>query len=293
MKPQNSEEKAWLRLVHTPGIGPAKAWQVYQIVRDSGADITDVFQISRKKTTFSSLSASLMERLEKSNYIAAEKRFNYLKRSSLQLLHPHSTAFSVPKSAGLPPTLTLWGDLQILNQPNVEVLMKSRDTSMNILKIFLKSIADGKIQNKYWCFCPFSKTDWELVESLLKLECGMILGLVSGISRKAISLAHELIDGQMVILTPEPPLKSRGRSFACMEAFYQLFSTYTRKVFLIHMHKGGKTERRIKWIKKAGYQITDFENTINEFEGTKNSLRGLKSPAKVEKPSDDDYVPRL
>ena len=262
------QEKAWLRLVHTPGIGPKNAWKIFHQAKESGLTIADVFHSERIGTAgLDGLSNSLNERLNKSNFTVAEERFSYLQRSSIRLLHPGSSVYNVPRILGLPPTLTLWGDLGLLNRQDVVVLMKSRDTSLPVLKAFLQNVAQGRTSGKYWCYCPFSKVDWELIESLLKLECGMILGLVSGISRRAITLAHETPAGRMAILAPEPPLNSRGRLFACVEAFYRLFSTFTKKIFLIHMSERGKTVKRVNWAREIGCQITEFVEGENESGG--------------------------
>lgn len=254
-----SEEKAWLRLVHARGIGPQKAWRIYHHVKESGLDLADVFKTDVVIPGAIDISPALQKRLAESDPSAAEERFKYLQRNSLQLLYPGAAAYDMPHIPGLPPTLTFWGDLRLLNSRDVDVLMKSRDTSEGVLRSFLQSIARGKIAGKQWCFCPFSRLDWELAESLMKLGCGVILGLVSGISRRAMTLAHEVPAGRLVIFAPEPSLRSRGGHFACLETFYKLFTSFTHSIFILTVRKGGKTSRRIDWAKKMGCEITEFE----------------------------------
>ncbi len=290
---QYGDELAWLRLVYTKGIGPKKAWKIYNRLRESSINLPEVF--SGKYPGFREImgiSDVLKVRLQESDLCVAEERFNYLQRSSLRLLHPNSEDFPVPEIPGLPPTLTLWGDLSLLNAREIGVLMKSRDTSDEVLKIFLQKLAREKIPIRTWCFCPFSRLDWELVESLLKLDCGLILGLVSGISRKAVTLAHEISSGRMMALAPEPPLRSRGALFACIEAFYRLFCTLNRKVFVIQARPGGKTAKRVIWAKDLGCEIAELRVTQRQTGGEgvlPVHKRTIKSDQiEREKPPDND-----
>lgn len=254
-----SDEVGWLRLVHTRGIGPRKAWQIYDGLRGAGLNIADIFKMNAFNfDKFTGISPSLKSRLEQSNPSAAQDRLSELHNNALRLLYPGSAAFSVPEIRGLPPTMALWGDPGLLGRSGLEVLMKSRDASESVLTSFLQNVAQGKIDRKCWCFCPFSRLDWELIESLLRLDCGMILGLASGISRRAVALAHETPAGRMAILAPEPPLRSRGAHFACVEAFYHLFTTFSHKIFLLTIREKGKTARRISRALEMGCEVTEF-----------------------------------
>lgn len=288
----HGDEIAWLQLVHTKGIGPKNAWKIYKRLQSHGLKISDILQADGLKLPPAAVISDYLSKLlrESASYVA-EERFEYLQQSSLRLLHPYSSNFNVPEIPGLPPTLALWGDLGLLNSPDAEVLMKSRDTSDSVLKAFLQCLAQGKIPQKTWCFCPFSCLDWELVESMLKLECGLILGLVSGISRRAQTLAHETPAGRLVILAPEPPLRGRGALFACNEALYRLFCMFTRRIFLLQKRAGGKTARRLKWAAEMGCRVSEFSG-VEDTPGKDASAAIANKPIRPEKRSLPTSKPR-
>ncbi len=258
-------ELAWLQLVHTRGIGPKRAWGIYHQLRDSDLSVTDIFIKPRGDIpTLKGISSALHSRLHETSLPYIEKRHKYLQQSSVRLLYPGSDKLELPEIPGLPPMLTLWGDFQLLNAPRTEVLLKSRDTDSDCMTSFLQAVARGEMPRKNWCFCPFSKIDWELAESLLKLKCGVVLGLVSGISRRVMTLAREFPDSRIVAFSPEPPLRSRRAIFGCLEAFYRLFIGLSNKILLLHVRQNGNTARRIKYAAQEGCEITQFGSTTGE-----------------------------
>jgi hypothetical protein len=256
---KQSEEVAWIRLVHTSGIGAKRAWGIYYILRDADRCIADVFTDPEASEIIErGLSPALAKRLHQSEIPSALDRYRHLQQSAIHLLHPESDELEVPDGFGLPPTITFWGDLSLLNSPDIEVLLKSRQTDGHILTSFLQSVAIGKIPRRIWCFCPFSKLEWELVESLLKVGCGLILGLPSGITSRIINLAKDNPEGTLVALAPEPPARNRSVLFNTIEAFYNFFFAHTGRTLVLYMSPRGKTAARLKRAMQADCQVVNF-----------------------------------
>ena len=294
--PQFAEEKAWLQLMHTSGIGAKTAWKVYHKIRESGLGMAEALTLDEtERANPLDESPALKRKLNSLNLVKAEERFDSLLKSTLRLCHPGSSVFSVPEIPDLPPTLTLWGHPELLSSRKNKVLMKSRNTPEATLKLFLMRLKLGQIARQNWCFCPFSRLDWELVESLLKLDCGVILGLVSGIFSRAQRLASEIPSGRVLLLAPEPPLRSRWAVFACVEAFYRLFCSLSGQILVLHARERGKTERRLNWARERGCRITEFDPALQapgeEEDGailTEPTEMTNDAPTKPSEPDDDD-----
>ncbi|MCX6639336.1 MAG: hypothetical protein NTW14_02475 [bacterium] len=287
MNNPDTEQLAWLKLAYAGGHDHENSWKFYHSLQAGGSSLAQ--SLSIKDTGRSSappLPTTLRERLQNADPKIAEKRFRYLQKRNLRLLHPGSRVFDVPEIPGLPPTLTLWGDLGILNASGSEVLMKSRDTSSELMKSFLYQIAQGRLERRNFCFCPFSQLDWEFVEALLKTGCGMILGSVTGITRRSMALAHEYPTARLVVLAPEPPIRFRTIALNCVEALYRLFSLYAQEILLLQMSEQGKTQKRIAWAQSRGISIRSFENSIDLSPASNIQKKKPKSNSSIDRPSD-------
>lgn len=262
---ETAEQKAWLQLVYTRGIGPRTAWKIYYQVHDSGMGLGEALtrmERGEENSTTPQLSG-INRRLTSLNLEAAQKRLEVLQGDSIHLYHPDSLEFKVPEIEGLPPTLAMWGDVALLNSQDFCILLTSRDTHESFLKEFLHKLAQGEIEGQVWCFCPFSKRDWELTESLMKLDCGVVLGLISGITRRALMLARENTTGRVLLMAPEPPPRSRSALFNSIEAFYHLLFKIIGQVYLLHARERGRTAKRLQWARKAGCRITRFIPSVS------------------------------
>lgn len=284
------ETEAWLRLVHTDGIGPKRAWQIYRWVRESGVALEKLIEDERRSVAIPGISAALMKRLGDQDESGIRERLEKFQDRSLQLLYPGSTIFNVPEIAGLPPLLCLWGDPDLLHSTGLTVLLKSRNAGEKAMRHFLRAASGGALGDRTWCFCPFSKIDWELAESLLKLRSGIVLGTVSGIPRRVWALANEYSSSRLAAITPEPRLRNRWSLFSCTEAFYDLFSSLAKSVFLIEMQAGGKTARRVQRASAYGCEILELEpsgETIKHHEKSKYGGKTRRAADKNSEPAEE------
>jgi hypothetical protein len=282
--------------VHTDGIGVKRARSIFRSIREAGLSLTEVFDETHKgKWRARGISTGLIQRVCEESEDRARRRWEDLQRRSLQLLHPGSSIFDVPDIPGLPPALCLRGKANLLRSPRLTVLLKSRDTETDVIIAFLKRISAGKEDDRTWCFCPFSKLEWELVESLLKLGSEVVLGLVSGIPKRVEMLETEYPGCRLAAIAPEPTLRSRWAQFSCIEAFYDLFYSLAREALLIHARKGGKTAARIKRAAKYNCRVIRYNastGTVSENAISGNheirSAADKSSPADCDSDNDDD-----
>ncbi|MFH1862968.1 MAG: hypothetical protein ABH878_09190, partial [bacterium] len=172
------------------------------------------------------------------------------------------------------------------------ILWKSRNTPEETLRAFLQQVAGNQIQCQAFCFCPASPVDWEFVESLLKLEKILILGLTQGITKKAIRLFSEKSVRNGLLLAPEPPRVNKYSWQITDDAFYRLFETCTRKAIALHVRNGGKTSNRLESARKKGFDIMLFDGLAMDKTGIYAIEKTSKRHSKVEEArssdSDDD-----
>ncbi len=265
---QKSEQRAWLRLVHTEGIGVKRARSIFRTISEAGLPLEALFSERRGESWQApGVSAGLIRKIREQGEERARKRWEDLQRRSLQLLHPGSSLFDVPDIPGLPPALCLRGRVEVLRSPHLTVLLKSRDAHTAVIIEFLRRVADGEGDRRTWCFCPFSKRDWELVESLIKINSEVVLGLASGIPKRVEMLEAEYPGCRLTAIAPEPALHSRWAQFSCIEAFYDLFCSLASEALLVHVRKGGKTAARVKRAERYNCRVINYENDSGSVTG--------------------------
>jgi len=279
---ENTSTTAWLMLMNTPGIGTKRGWKIHQFLHENNLHIADFYSDKIEHRRIPGISSNLINRIKETQGVAIYKREKQLKNKGIAILHPETPDLNLPIEESLSPTLTYWGNTQLLNSSKLVTLLHSRGTSNDTIKRFLKVIAEDK-ENPVWCFCPFSDREWDLVEALMKAGNDVLLGSISEIPKRAMMLKKDYPNVSLGIFAPEPTPKNRPSQLNQLEACYRFLIKLSRQVLAIGYKVGGKTESRLKWAKKSGYNATIFEYEVDRQNSNELPLRTSKYAAENRK----------